>query len=90
VIKKVKFIMAINYGISTDYINFSNTNSLTGLITSNLIYAFDAARSRSYSLGVTTSDLNGTAVVGTLTGGVVFDYLNLGSHFKMVQTLAIP
>jgi hypothetical protein len=67
------------YGSSLEFINASRANSLSGLITANLMYAFDAARPQSYSGGLTISDLNNTTVVGTLTNGPSFTSEDLGS-----------
>jgi hypothetical protein len=55
-------------GVSDNWINLNDSNSRSGLLSNNLIFAFDAARYLSYpGSGSTLDDLVST-VTGTITG----------------------
>lgn len=72
--------MGTNYGVTEDWINLSNENSMVGLIKENLTYVMDTARIRSYpETGTTITDLSGTNVVGTLINGTTYNSDNFGT-----------
>jgi hypothetical protein len=66
--------MAINYGISSTWVDLSKVNSQAGLITTNLNFATDVNRPLSYS-GTTLNDLQGSRV-GTLQNGISMNSQN--------------
>jgi len=61
--------MAINYGISQDLTNRSLANSLSGIPTSNLVYAIDANKKLCCLGDSTATDLSGSVITSTFTNG---------------------
>jgi hypothetical protein len=71
--------MSVNYGVSTAWINSSKANSLPGLISSNLYFAYDIARPLCYpGTGVTVTDLVSTNN-GNMETGATYDSENYGT-----------
>jgi hypothetical protein len=73
--------MSIAYGATDTVLNRSITTALSGLPTSNLVYAIDANRTPSYSGGATITDLKGSAVTSTFTNGTYWEAGDLSNNY---------
>lgn len=73
--------MSVFYGASQALLNRSIAGALSGLPTSNLVYAIDANSLASYSGGPLVTNLSGSSITSTFTNGAYWEAGDITNNY---------